>query len=283
MLNPLIGRVCLKHLPRGWASLDVALGVSLAVIALFLAAGVTGCQTKPSSQAKTSSPKAASQSKPSTQSKPLTQSKSSTQAKPSSQAKSSTQAKATPTGHTKSSEQTKSQLPPQEAAKSEEIVLREGDTVRVTFPGSPELTKVQQIRRDGIVTLPLIGEFKAAGLTPTEMQKQLITLYEPQLQTKEILVSVDSAALSVYVTGAVLRPGKVASDHPLNALEAILEAGIDYNKADLKKVTVIRQEGDRTEHHVLNLKQVLEHREQLVPFSLRPSDIIYVPERFAWF
>jgi polysaccharide export outer membrane protein len=173
--------------------------------------------------------------------------------------------------------------PPQEVSEKSELVLREGDTVRVAFPASPELTKVQQIRRDGMVTLPLIGEFKAAGLTPVEMQNQLLKLYEPQLQNKEILVSVDSAALNIYVTGAVLRPGRVASDHPMTALEAVLEAGIDYTKADLKKVTVIRQEGGHTQHYVLNLKQVLQHGEQNTPFGLRPSDIVYVPERFVWF
>lgn len=168
------------------------------------------------------------------------------------------------------------------AVKSDVIVLREGDTVRVSFPGSPDLNKVQQIRRDGMITLPLIGEFKAVGLTPPEMQKELVKLYEPQLQTKEVVVSVDSSALAIYVTGAVLRQGRITSDRPITALEAVMEAGIDYNKANLKKVSVIRQEDGRTEHHTLNLKRVLDGQ-QNVPFTLKPLDVIYVPERFSWF
>jgi polysaccharide export outer membrane protein len=165
----------------------------------------------------------------------------------------------------------------------EAFVLHEGDSVRVTFPGAANLNTVQAIRRDGRITLPLIGEFKAAGLTPSDMEKELVKQYGPQLQTKEVNVAVESSAFSVYVTGAVLRPGKILSDRPMTALEAIMEAGgFDYNKANLKKVVVIRHENGSTQHQLLNLKKVL-HGEQDEPFSLKRSDIIYVPEKFAWF
>ncbi|HWW00403.1 MAG TPA: polysaccharide biosynthesis/export family protein [Candidatus Acidoferrum sp.] len=170
-----------------------------------------------------------------------------------------------------------------EAPKPDVIVLHEGDTVRISFPGAPTLNTIQQIRRDGRVTLPLIGEFKAAGLTPPDMEKELIKQYGPQLVTKEVTVSVDSSAFPIYVTGAVLRPGKILSDRPLTALQAIMEAGgFDYTKANLKKIRVIRTENGQTEHHVINLKGVLQG-EQADQFKLKPADIIYVPERFSWF
>jgi protein involved in polysaccharide export with SLBB domain len=85
------------------------------------------------------------------------------------------------------------------------------------------------------------------------------------------------------VTGAVLRPGKVTSDHPLSALEAIMEAGgPDYTKANLKAVTVIRHEDGKTQNYTLNLRNVLKGQ-SAEPFYLKPSDIVYVPERFTWF
>jgi len=175
------------------------------------------------------------------------------------------------------------QKPTSSPVNSETFVLHEGDSVRVSFPGAPNLNTVQQIRRDGIIALPLIGEFKAAGLTPADMEKELVKQYGSQLQTKEVNVAVESSAFFVYVTGAVLRPGRVISDRPMTALEAIMEAGgFDYNKANLKKVVVIRHENGNTQHQLLNLKKVL-HGEKDEPFSLKRSDIIYVPERFAWF
>ena len=165
----------------------------------------------------------------------------------------------------------------------ESIVLHEGDSVRITFPGAANLNTIQQIRRDGVLALPLIGEFRAAGMTPREMEKALLKLYGPQLQTKEVNVTVDSSTFPVYVTGAVLRPGKIISDRPITAIEAIMEAGgFDFAKANQKAVNVIRHENGRVVHYKLNLKRVLQG-EQSEPFTLKPSDIIYVPERFSWF
>jgi polysaccharide export outer membrane protein len=163
------------------------------------------------------------------------------------------------------------------------FTLREGDILRISFPGSPNLNNVQQIRTDGKITLPLIGEVQAAGLTPIDLQQKLMDLYAPQLSSKEVTVEVESSSFPVYVTGAVLRPGKITSDHPITALEAIMEAGgFDYTKANLKAVEVVRQEGNQTKNYTLNLKLAMEGKVNK-PFYLKPSDIIYVPEKFSWF
>jgi polysaccharide export outer membrane protein len=169
------------------------------------------------------------------------------------------------------------------ASKPDKLVLREGDTVRITFPGATELNTGQQIRRDGTVTLPLVGEFKAAGLTPPEMEKELLKVYGPQLVTKQVTVTVEASAFPVFVTGCVVRPGRITSDHPMTALEAIMEAGgFDYAKANLKAVSVLRTEKGRTQNYKLNLKRVIEGQDSQ-QFYLKPSDIVYVPERWIWF
>lgn len=170
------------------------------------------------------------------------------------------------------------------ATKWDLLVLREGDVLRVSFPGAPNLnTSAQPIRRDGRISLPIIGDFKAVGLTPAEMEKELLKLYANDLQTKEVTVTVESSALPVYVSGAVLRPGKILADHPLTALEAIMEAGgFDPNKANLKKVKVLRRENNRSETFTLNLKRVIEGKDS-DQFKLKPADMIFVPERFSWF
>lgn len=163
------------------------------------------------------------------------------------------------------------------------MALREGDTVKVTFTAAPNMDTTQLIRRDGKIELPLVGEVMAAGKTTTDLEKEVIQLYAPQLNSKEITVTLESASFPVFVTGCVLKPGKILSDHPINALEAIMEAGgFDYDKANLKAVRVIRHDGAEVDHFTLNLKGVLagENKET---FPLRPSDIVYVPERFTWF
>ncbi len=186
-----------------------------------------------------------------------------------------------------------SRLPPAKAAaaplafeagetnRPTQVLLREGDIVRVSFPGVPQYDRVQQIRRDGNITLPEIGEYKAAGLSIGEAEKQLVKLYDRYLNVKEVSVSLDSSTFAVYVTGAVQRPGKIVSDRPITLLEAVIEAGIDHAKASLKKVRIIREENGRTETRIINLKNILDGKH--TDFELKPSDKIYVPERLSFF
>jgi polysaccharide biosynthesis/export protein len=167
--------------------------------------------------------------------------------------------------------------------RSEFLTLREGDTLRITFPGSPNLNTSQQIRRDGKISLPMVGEVKAAGLRPSELEKELVKLYAPQLVTKEVNVTLESSAYYVFVTGAVMRPGRVMFDRPISVLEAVIDAGVDYSKANLKQVTVIRHQAGREAHYYhFNLKKELQGGSG-ESFYLQPSDIVYVRERFSWF
>jgi polysaccharide export outer membrane protein len=170
-------------------------------------------------------------------------------------------------------------VPGAQAPASEMLFLREGDTVKIAFPGAPNLDTAQQIRRDGKITLQLVGEVQAAGLKPTDLEKRIIELYASQLLSKEVSVSVQSANFPVFVTGQVLRPGKVIVDRPMTALEAIMEAGgFNYEWADLGAVAVIRQEGDRLKRFPLNMKKTMDGKSS-ESFHLKPSDIIYVPEK----
>ena len=108
-------------------------------------------------------------------------------------------------------------------------------------------------------------------------------LYAPQISTKEVTVEVQNSLFPVYITGAVLRPGRILSDHPITAIEAVMEAGgFDYTKANLKNVTIIRREKNTMKNHTVNLKSVLEGQPS-EPFELKPDDIVYVPERFSMF
>ena len=165
----------------------------------------------------------------------------------------------------------------------EPVLLREGDVLKISFPGAPNLNADQQIRRDGKITLQLIGEVNAAGMTAAQLEKELSQKYKSQLTSPEVTVAVASSSFSVFVTGAVIKPGKISANRPITALEAIMEAGgFDYVKANLKAVKVIRNEGGKNTNFTLDLKRVIDGKDTQ-PFYLKPSDIVYVPERFVIF
>jgi polysaccharide export outer membrane protein len=163
------------------------------------------------------------------------------------------------------------------------VALREGDAVKLTFPGASRLDTAQVIRRDGRIVIPALGELDAAGKTPQELEKEIIAKYGPQLVTKEVTVTLESSTYGVFVNGAVVRPGKILSNKPLTALEAIMEAGgFDYAKANLKNVRVIRTEGSDVKTFTLDFRDILKGK-ATKPFYLKPSDILYVSERFTLF
>jgi polysaccharide biosynthesis/export protein len=134
-----------------------------------------------------------------------------------------------------------------------------------------------------MINIPMLGEVRAAGLSPVEMEKEVLDAYGSQLVNKQVTVVLEAGQYPVFVSGAVLRPGKIISNRPLTALEAIMEAGgFNYARANTKAVRVIRQDGDQVRRFTLNLQRVLNGESQ-APFYIHASDIIYVPEKFSWF
>lgn len=167
---------------------------------------------------------------------------------------------------------------------SNDVVLKEADVVKISFPSDEKLDTTATIRVDGKITAPLVGEVMAAGKTPAELQKDLINLYSTQLvSSKDITVSVQSAPFHVYITGAVAKPGEIVCNRPTTVLEAIMECGgFEYNQANMKHVRVVRTENGKTHNYPVNLKGIVSGS-QIDIFYLRPNDIIYVPSKITWF
>jgi polysaccharide export outer membrane protein len=167
------------------------------------------------------------------------------------------------------------------AQQSEAMLLKEGDVLKLSFPGAPNLDTTVAVRRDGKITLPQGGEMEVTGKTTAQLEKDLADHYASTLVSKEVVVSIQSSSFPVFVTGAVMRPEKVQSDHPLSVLEAVMEAGgFNYSKANLKKVKVIREKP--AANYTFDFSGFLQG--QPVPsFYLKPYDIIYIPEKFTWF
>ena len=165
------------------------------------------------------------------------------------------------------------------AAPSISGTLQEGDTIQVAFAGSTNLNTTQRIPLDGQISLQFVGKLKATGKTTAELEKDLAQVYQPQLRGAEsITVTVVTSSAAVYVTGAVLRPGKIPLDRPFTVLEAIMEAGGVDSRAKLSGVTVLRVEGGQRIARKIDLKRTLEGKDSFL-FYLKPADIIYVPEK----
>ena len=164
-------------------------------------------------------------------------------------------------------------------ASEPKLFLKAGDVLQVKFLYWPELNEDKQsIRPDGKISLQLVGDVHAEGLSPDELRTQLLQLYEDKLIDPEISVVVSSLdSHRIYVGGEVQNPGLVMIDGRMTALEAIMRAGGPRKEsAKLSTVVVIRQREGKQLATTIDLRQALEKPETAV-FVLEPGDVIFVP------
>ena len=104
-----------------------------------------------------------------------------------------------------------------------------------------ELTGQVQVRPDGKITLNLIGEVNAAGLTPKELTDKITEAYGEIINKPEVMVQVQSVQSRRYhITGEVNRPGTYPLVVPVRVLEALTNAGGFRDFADTKKIRILR-------------------------------------------
>ena len=155
--------------------------------------------------------------------------------------------------------------------------LGPGDVIAVNFSGAPELNLRQRIRGDGKVSLPMVGDVVAGGKRLAAFQSELRGRYAKHLKDPSLVVSRESTAAAVYVSGGVNNATKVVLDRPMTALEAIMEAGGFSPAANPRKVVVIRSDGVSRKRFVLDLRSALDQATS--PFYLRPFDVVDVSKR----
>jgi polysaccharide export outer membrane protein len=155
------------------------------------------------------------------------------------------------------------------------VRLSPGDVLKLSFAEETDLDQVQKIRRDGKVSLPLIGEVTAAGKRVIDFQNQLVSLYEPHLDNPEVLVTLENGLATVVVSGFANKPGAITFDRPMTVYQAIMEAGgvSDYGSASNVHLTRIINGVQRTE--TINLRQSI-HGNPIYPEYVQDGDVIYI-------
>ena len=160
------------------------------------------------------------------------------------------------------------------------VRLSPGDTIKVTFAEESDLDQTEQIRRDGKISLPLIGEVTAAGKRVIDFQHELVSRYEGRLDNPEVLVTLESGAASVIVSGFVNKPGKIDFDRPKTVYQAIMEAGGVSDYGSLRNIHLTRIINGEQRTETINLRQTV-HGEPTRPKYVQDGDVIYISR--SWF
>jgi polysaccharide export outer membrane protein len=147
----------------------------------------------------------------------------------------------------------------------------------LVWKNCPDLCRTVPVRPDGKMSLPLVNDVQAAGLTPSDLRQQLterLTVYLPSPEVSVIVREVHS--VKVAVVGAVKMPGHYEVNSPATVLELIARAQGLTEFAARDRIVVIRQAGATPTRIPFNYRKVAEGHEQ-DNFYVRPGDIIVVP------
>ena len=155
------------------------------------------------------------------------------------------------------------------------VRLSPGDALKFSFAEESDLDQTQEIRRDGKVSLPLLGEVTAAGKRIIDFQNEIVSRYEPHFENSEVLVTLEGGAGSVIVSGFVNNPGKIDFDRPKTVFQAIMEAGgvSDYGSLSNIHLTRIINGEQRTE--TINLRPTIRGN-PTKPKYVQDGDVIYI-------
>ncbi|HBG07402.1 MAG: sugar transporter [Geobacteraceae bacterium GWC2_58_44] len=165
-------------------------------------------------------------------------------------------------------------------ATSKEYRIQPGDQLDIKLFYNPELNEQLTVRSDGRITLQLVNDVVAAGLTPAELTAFLNKAYAGELENPKVAVIVrTSVADKVYVDGEVNRAGLVTLTGPTTVLQSISQAGGIKESAKADQVIVLRRIDDGTMAGIeLNLEQALHGADASQDIFLQPNDIVYVPK-----
>jgi protein involved in polysaccharide export with SLBB domain len=171
-------------------------------------------------------------------------------------------------------------IQPQPGEAQADYRLQRGDVLLVRLFYNPDLNEQLPIRPDGKISLALVGEVDAAGLTPGELSKVLTERFSRSLRQSDTVVIVkEFAGQRVYIGGEVNQPGIVRVPGPINVLQGILEAGGFRRGAKLDSVVILRDQGTPQPLFMsVNLKDQLADGRTSDPVMLRAGDIVYVPQ-----
>ena len=159
-----------------------------------------------------------------------------------------------------------------------EYVIGPEDQLGILFWREKDISGDVQVRPDGIITLPLIGEVLAAGKTATALAAEIEMLAGRYLTEPSVTVTVRQIqSRKIYITGEVNNPGTYPLTGPRTIMQALALAGGVQEYARLKEITVLRVVQGQTQAYRFNYDDVSRGRNLDQNFELQPGDTIIVP------
>ncbi|MFZ1129436.1 MAG: polysaccharide biosynthesis/export family protein [Terriglobales bacterium] len=167
--------------------------------------------------------------------------------------------------------------PASNSAAGPEYVIGPDDVLHVAVWKEADLTATLPVRPDGKISLPLLNDVQAAGLTPEQLSQALTEKLKKYISDPRVTVVVTSInSKRIYLTGEVMHSGATPMLPNMTVLQALSSAGISQF-ANTKRIYVLRTENGKQEKLPVNYQKLVKGEQIEQNYLLQPGDTIVVP------
>jgi polysaccharide biosynthesis/export protein len=160
-----------------------------------------------------------------------------------------------------------------------DYLIGPSDVLTINYRNEKDMTGDYIVRPDGMITLPLLADIAAVGLTPEQLTEQLVKSSDKWFINPTITVVVKAInSRKVSITGYVEKPGQYDILTPMDVVQLISLAGGLREFTDGNDITIIRKEGGKATSFKFNYKDVLAGKKLEQNIQLKPGDSVLVPE-----
>ena len=164
------------------------------------------------------------------------------------------------------------------AAEDPNFVIGQNDVLDISVWKDPDISRRVPVRPDGKISLPLLNDIQAAGLTPMQLQTQITEKLKKFLTEPQVTVIVaEINSRRIYILGEANRPGAYPMLPNMTVLQALSGAGGFTQFANSSKVRILRMENGKQASYNFNYKEVILGKNIDQNVVLKPGDSIVVP------
>jgi polysaccharide biosynthesis/export protein len=158
------------------------------------------------------------------------------------------------------------------------FVIGNDDVLAINVWKEPDISRSIPVRSDGKISLPLVGEVQAAGLTPLKLENDIAIKLKSYISEPEVTVMVQQVNSQKFnILGQVARPGSYVIANSPTVLDAIALAGGFRDFAKQKSIYILRQGSSDESRIRFNYKDVSQGKNMEQNIKLQPGDTIIVP------
>jgi len=162
---------------------------------------------------------------------------------------------------------------------SDKYLIGPEDVLFIQVWKEEQLSQSVMVRTDGKISLPLIDEIPAAGLTPLQLKEVLTQKFKQFVETPIVTVMVREAkSFKVYISGQIARPGVYTLVEEITFLQLVPMAGGFTEWANQRKILLVRKEGGQEKRITINYKKIISGEDLSNNVILKPGDTIIVPD-----